>query len=299
MRVTKAVAVLFLATLLLTGVTAAQEKKAATVDELAKMYDVSSCKQCHAKEFGEWEKSIHARSLIGTGRTMATIKTAIQDGMMKEWAKSGIKEVKDIKVEHMLHCLKCHLPQLKDATDSVAQQIAKAVIDSDTATLEKVNINCIICHNRKAIVHKLVDGEPEPNVIYGNKEGSHGDKMFTAMKKSPIMKESIICGQCHGLGPNFELANPTQCATLYGSYLHNYVQSTNGTPETCQDCHMTKYKSGHLMPGYRDPTIAKAAVDVHVDAKGYQALYKAGEHIPTAVVVVKLTSSAGHRIPDG
>ena len=299
MKVFKVVAVLFLATFLLTGMTAAQEKKAKTVDELAKMYDVSSCKQCHPKQFEEWAKSIHARSLIGTGRTMATIKTAIQDGMMKDWAKSGIKEVKDIKVEHMMHCLKCHLPQLKDATDAVAQQIAKAVIDSDTATLEKVSINCIICHNQKAIVHKLVDGEPEHNVIYGNKEGAHSDKMFTALKKSPIMKESIICGQCHGLGPNFELANPTQCATLYGSYLHNYVQSTGGTPETCQDCHMTNYKTGHLMPGYRDPAIAKAAVDVHVDAKGYQALYKAGEHIPTAVVVVNMTSNAGHRIPDG
>ena len=299
MRVTRAVAALFLALLLLTGVTAAQEKKAKTVDELAKMYDVSSCKQCHPKEFGEWEKSIHARSLIGTGRTMATIKTAIQDGMMKEWAKSGIKEVKDIKVEHMLHCLKCHLPQLKDATDAVAQQIAKAVIDGDTATLEKVNINCIICHNRMAIVHKLVDGEPEANVIYGSKEGSHGDNMFKALKKSPIMKESIICGQCHGLGPNFELANPTQCATLYGSYLHNYVQSVGVVPETCQDCHMTKHKTGHTMPGYRDPLIAKNAVDVEVQARGYQVLFKAGEHIPTAAVQVKLTSNAGHRIPDG
>ncbi len=299
MRVTKAVAALFLATLLLAGMTAAQEKKATTVDELAKMYDVSSCKQCHPKEYGEWEKSIHARSLIGTGRTMATIKTAIQDGMMKEWAKSGIKDVKDIKVDHMLHCLKCHLPQLKNATDAVAQQIAKAVIDGDTATLEKVSINCIICHNEKALIHKLVDGEPEKNAVYGNKEGSHGDKLFTALKKSPIMKESIVCGQCHGLGPNFDLANPTQCATLYGSYLHNYVQSTNGTPETCQDCHMHKGKTGHLMPGYRDPAIAKSAVDVDVDAKGYQVLYKAGEHIPTAVVVVKMTSNAGHRIPDG
>ena len=299
MKVFKVVAVLFLATFLLTGMTAAQEKKAKTVDELAKMYDVSSCKQCHPKQFEEWAKSIHARSLIGTGRTMATIKTAIQDGMMKEWAKSGIKEVKDIKVEHMMHCLKCHLPQLKDATDAVAQQIAKAVIDSDTATLEKVSINCIICHNQKAIVHKLVDGEPEHNVIYGNKEGAHGDKMFTALKKSPIMKESIICGQCHGLGPNFELANPTQCATLYGSYLHNYVASAGVVPETCQDCHMTKYKTGHIMPGYRDPAIAKNAVDVEVTAKGYHVLFKAGEHIPTAAVQVKMTSNAGHRIPDG
>ena len=73
MRVTRAVAVLFLAMFLLAGMTAAQEKKATTVDELAKMYDVSSCKQCHAKEYGEWEKSIHARSLIGTGRTMAIL----------------------------------------------------------------------------------------------------------------------------------------------------------------------------------------------------------------------------------
>jgi cytochrome c-type biogenesis protein CcmH/NrfF len=299
MRVTKVLVVLFLTLLLMSGVTAAQEKKATTVDELARMYDVSSCKQCHAKEFGEWEKSIHARSLIGTGRTMATIKTAIQDGMMKEWAKSGIKEVKDIKVEHMLHCLKCHLPQLKDATDAVAQQIAKAVIDGDTATLEKVNINCIICHNRKALIHKSVDGEAEKNVIYGSKEGAHGDKMFTALKKSPIMKESIICGQCHGLGPNFELANPTQCATLYGSYLHNYVASAGVISETCQDCHMTKHKTGHTMPSYRDQAMAKNAVDVEVTAKGYQVLFTAGEHIPTAAVQVKMTSNAGHRIPDG
>ena len=130
-------------------------------------------------------------------------------------------------------------------------------------------------------------------------EGSHGDKIFTALKKSPIMQESILCGQCHGLGPNFDLPNPTQCATLYGSYLHNYVASTNGTPETCQDCHMKHFKTGHTMPGYRNPEVAKNAVSVDVDAKGYQALYKAGEHIPTAVVVVKMTSNAGHRIPDG
>jgi len=62
---------------------------------------------------------------------------------------------------------------------------------------------------------------------------------------------------------------------------------------------MHKGKTGHVMPGYRDPAIAKSAVDVDVAAKGYQALYKAGEHIPTAVVIVKMTSNAGHRIPDG
>lgn len=276
-----------------------QAGKAKTIDELAKMYDVSSCKECHAKVFEEWSQSIHARSLLGTGRTMATIRTAITDGMMKEWTKSGVKDVNDITVEHMMSCAKCHLPQLQDATDDVARQIAKAVLDGDEETLTKVNINCIICHNKKALIHKWVDGEPEKGVIYGSKEGPHGDKAFSVMKKSPIVKESILCGQCHGLGPNFELKNPTQCATLYGSYLHAYVPTAGLELETCQDCHIRKYGKGHKMPAYREPDIAKAAVTVDVQAKGYQALYKAGEHIPTAGVIVKLTPHAGHRIPDG
>lgn len=296
MKLSKA-ALLLLAIALPVSAGAAEEKKAKTVDELAKMYDVSSCKTCHPQVYEEWEKSIHARSLIGTPRTMATLKTAITDGMMKEWTKSGVKEVKDIRVEHMWSCLKCHLPQLKDATDDVAREIAKAVLEGDEDVLGKVNINCLICHNTKALTHKWVDGEPEKNAVYGTKEGSHADKMFTALKKSPIMQESIICGQCHGLGPNFELPEPTQCATLYGSYLHAYVPS--GGSKTCQDCHMTENKKGHLMPAYRDADQAKHAVDVEVSTMAYSFLPKAGDSVPMAVVTVKMTSNAGHRIPDG
>jgi hypothetical protein len=62
---------------------------------------------------------------------------------------------------------------------------------------------------------------------------------------------------------------------------------------------MHKHKTGHVMPGYRDPNIAKAAVDVDVSARGYYFLPKAGDSIPTAVVKVAMTSNAGHRIPDG
>lgn len=275
-------------------------EKAKTIDELAKMYDVSSCKECHPKEYAEWEKSYHAISLVGSPRTMATIASTVKDGLMKEYTKAGIKDIKDIKVEHMMICAKCHLPQLKDATDAVAQEIAKAAIDGAAgdeaaqAKLKKIGINCLICHNQKALIHKWTDGEPEANVIYGNKEGAHGDAKFKALKKSPIMKESILCGQCHGLGPNFDLTEPSQCATLYGSYLHSYVPS--GGSKTCQECHMDK---GHLMPGYRDPDQAKKAVNVEVDAMGYYFLPKAGDSIPTAKVTVKMINKAGHRIPDG
>lgn len=283
--------------------TAAAAEKAKTVDELAKMYDVSSCKGCHKQVFEEWEKSYHAASLVGSPRTMATIASAVKDGILKEWTKSGAREIKDITVKHMMSCLKCHLPQIKDATDAVAQEIAKAAIDGAAgddaakATLKKVSINCLVCHNMKAITHKMVDGEIDPNAIYGSKEGAHADGKFKMLKKSPIMKESILCGQCHGLGPNFDLDQPTQCATAYGSYLHSYIPS--GGTETCQDCHMHKHKQGHFMPAYRDKTQAKSAVNVDFDAKAYQFLPKAGDYKPMAVVNLKITSNAGHRIPDG
>lgn len=281
----------------------AAEKKADSIDELARMYDVSSCKECHAGVFEEWARSYHARSLVGSPRTMATIASTITDGLLKEYTHSGAKEVKDLTVEHLMICAKCHLPQLKNASDKAAREIAQAAIDGaggDAAAKEKlgtVGINCLICHNEKAIIHKWTDGKIEANAVYGSKDGDHPHASFTKLKKSPTMPESIMCGQCHGLGPNFELAEPTQCATLYGSYLHNYVPS--GGTESCQDCHMRKAGTGHYMPAYRDPVMAKDAVAVEVDTRGYYFLAKAGDSIPTAVVTVKMTSQAGHRIPDG
>lgn len=289
---------LFLALLsiamLISAIPVSAVEKAKTIDELAQMYDVNSCKQCHPKIYEEWEKSIHSHSLIGTGSTAAAMKGFV--GALKgTFTKSGVKETKDVKVEHFMECFKCHLPQIKDASDEVAQQIAKALEDGDKATLAKVNINCLVCHNVKAIIHKWQDGEPEKGVVYGTKDGSHADKMYATLKKSIILKESVMCGQCHGLGPNFEFPQPSQCATLYGSYTHAYIPS--GGAKTCQECHMEDSGKGHTMPAYRDPDMLKMAMNVEVTAQGYKAYPE--NLIPLAVVTVKTTSKAGHRIPDG
>jgi hypothetical protein len=281
----------------------AAEKKAESIEELAQMYDVSSCKECHEKEYNEWKKSYHSASLVGSLRTMATIASAVRSGMIEEWEHSGVEKVEDLTVEHMMICLKCHLPQIQDATDKVAQEIAQAAIDGaqgDEDAVDKLRtlgINCIICHNKKALLHKWVDGEIEPDVIYGTLEGEHPDKRFPKMKKSPIIQESILCGQCHGLGPSFDLPNPSQCPTLYGSYLHAYVPA--GGTKTCQECHIRKNDYGHYMPSYREPGVAKSAVDVEVITQGYYFLPRAGYRVPTAYVTVKMTNRAGHRIPDG
>ena len=143
---------------------AAKSGKAKTIAELAKMYDSSACIECHQDQYDEGQNSIHSRSIFGTGRTAMTLMTAIENGLMEE-PYSGVKSPKDVKVEHLMGCAKCHLPQLADAEDSVAQELvttlyswkeARKKRDKETAQreadkLKSLNISCLICHNRNAI----------------------------------------------------------------------------------------------------------------------------------------------------
>ncbi len=312
MKIIRSMAVLALLVLPLAAIAppdarGAEGKKPATIDELARRYDSSGCKNCHEEIYHEWEQSIHSRSIFGTGRTAATIKTTVSVGLMG-WQFSGVKKPEDVQVKHLMICAKCHLPQLSEATDDVAKEIVKnAFIYSDPKTsdeerekaantLSKVNINCLICHQRNAVTHKWVDGYPEKDTVYGSKNGAHADSSHPTMKESRIMGESILCGQCHGQGPNFELENPSQCATLYASY--NMAYRAEGGQETCQECHMKRSKLGHNMQSYRDPGMARAAVDLKVDAMGYQ--WRDGSRmVPQAVVKVEMINRAGHGIPDG
>jgi len=287
------------------GAQAEQETKAKTIAELAAMYESNSCKECHPEAYGQWHKSLHARSFFGpdeVGRTAATIKTTIENGL-KEWPYSGVKSPEDVGTKHLMICAKCHLPQLQEAEESVAREIVKNVYAfADTGdekakqALQSLNIGCTICHGRNALVHKWIDGYPQKDTVYGSKDGQHDDPNHPFMKQSKIMNESILCGQCHGLGPNFELDNPTQCATLYGTHLFAYVPE--GGTKTCQECHMRTSKLGHNIQSYRDPVMAKMALDIQVDAQALQ--WRDGTIMtPMANLTVEITNKAGHSIPDG
>jgi hypothetical protein len=283
--------------------------KATTIAELAARYDSSSCVECHQEAHDQWARSVHSRSIFGTGRTAATFMTAIRNGLM-DWPASGVKSPKDVRVEHLMGCAKCHLPQLADATDAVAQEIVStiqewqaATEEDDAARIEKarktltsVNINCLVCHNRNAVIHKWTDGFPQKDTVYGSQAGEHADPKFPKMAKGLSLSESIFCGQCHGQGPNFELPNPTQCATGYGSYLFAYIPE--GGDKTCQQCHMRESGLGHDMQSYRSAAMAKAAVDMRVEAQG--VLWRDNRELrPKATVRVELRNNAGHGIPDG
>lgn len=288
--------------------------KATTIKELAERYDSSKCMECHEEAYEQWENSLHSHSVLGTPRTAPTIITAIEMGL-KNFPYSGVQSDNDITVEHLMICAKCHLPQLEDATDDVAREIvatirawqeANKADDWEEAeeleeTIASLNIGCTVCHNKLALIHKWADGYPQPDTIYGSygtKEGSHDDETFDKIAEAPALGESIFCGQCHGLGPNFEFDHPSQCATAYGSYLFSYV--AHGGSETCQECHMHKSGLGHDMQSYKSEEMIAMAFDVKVEGRSlFWRKNKADGVLPIGVIDVEMYNKTGHVVPDG
>ncbi len=289
----------------------AEMPKAKTIKELAARYDSSGCMECHEDNHDEWSDSLHSRSILGTPRTAPTILTAIEKGL-KLFPYSGVKEDKDITVKSLMMCAKCHLPQLNEATDDVAREIVSTIrawqkagkegnddlYDELEETIASLNIGCMVCHNKLALIHKWADGFAQPDTVYGANDGDHDDENFPKMAVAPALGESIFCGQCHGLGPNYELEHPSQCATIYGSYLFAYV--AHGGFETCQDCHMEKSGLGHDMQAYNSDEMIEMALDVKVEGRSlFWRKNKAEGIIPMGVINVEMTNKTGHAIPDG
>lgn len=276
--------------------TAANAEKAKTIDELAKMYDSTSCKPCHADIYAQWEKSHHARPLMGVKGGLMLTPLAQKGGTA--FSPDDPKQA----TAKNYPCFKCHLPQaLTAAENSVIVELTEALLAGNKEKIAKLQITCIVCHSDVAILHKRELGEPEKGVLYSSKDmAAHPDKAFKSVKKSAIMKDPVYCGQCHGLGPNFDAGQPFQCANLYGSYLHSYVSS--GGTQTCQDCHMVK--GDHLIaPNWNDDKEASAllakSISLEVETLGYEWLKKAKTYVPKIVVNTKITTTAGHRVPDG
>lgn len=287
---------------------AASANQAKSIDELAKMYDSSRCKTCHTEIYAQWEKSHHARPLMG-------VKGGLMLTPIAQKGKSPFSpdDPKKATIKNY-PCFKCHLPQgLTNAEDSVAVELTEALLTaaderkSDKekadakAKVAKLQITCIVCHNEKSIIHKRELGAPEKGVLYSTKDvPAHMDATYKTVKKSAIIKDAVFCGQCHGLGPNLEGDQAFQCANLYGSYLHSYMPA--GGTQTCQDCHMQK--GDHLFaPNFNDDKATTEflanAINLDVQTLGYEWLRKAGTYVSKVVVNTKITTTAGHRIPDG
>lgn len=255
---------------------------------LIERYDSSSCRECHEEIYSQWEKSHHARPLMGLNDWI----------FMERYLKEGVLSVKSPQeaTKANFPCAKCHLPQLNEATDSVAAELAAAILRNDKETVRKLNISCLICHQEKATIHYRF----QPDMLYGSKDISNHEGKYKAVKKSSVMNTPLFCGQCHGLGPVLETEHPVQCATLYGSYLHAYIPS--GGTQTCQDCHMPN-KDHAVLPNYsnKEETSAALALAFPMDVQTLNYTFQPIEDSKHLMIVLKtkITSKAGHRFPDG
>jgi hypothetical protein len=283
--------VLFFATLLIVLPAGAQAEYK-TIDDLAKAYSDASCAGCHAKVHAEWASSYHAQSIV---HSLGGIRNFITTGLGQEWKQPVSKA-------HLMRCMSCHAPMLKDATEDLAKKVAGLIVTavddkSDDkkaaakAELAKLNVNCVICHNTMVSVEKNLSGGPQPGVYYspaGKKSPAH------KTEQSPALATAAFCGQCHGIHtpPDGDTIN---CNTLYGSYQDAY--RGNGGSETCQDCHMKAKDRGHRFPGAYEAGIVRDGIGLDFQAAGIRL--HPGKWIPTAVVNIGLINKAGHRIPDG
>lgn len=259
-----------------------------TIDDIAKAYSDEACKSCHGKIYDEWKSSYHAQSVV---HSLGGIRNFIVVGLGKEWNKPVSKD-------HLMRCMDCHAPQLKDASESLIKHVADLIVaavdkkdENAKKELGKLNVNCVVCHNMKVSIEKNLHDAPEKGVYYGpTGKASPAHKTM----KSNVITSAVFCGQCHGIYTPPD-GDTIGCNTLYGSYQDAY--RANGGSETCQDCHMKKANRGHTFPGAYQEAILKEGLVVDANITGIRL--HPGKWIPTAIVNVGLTNKAGHRTPDG
>lgn len=259
-----------------------------SLSELIAKYDSTSCRECHEEIYKQWEKSHHARPLMGLHNWI----------FMSKYLTEGPLAVKSPRqaTKANFPCAKCHLPQLREATDKVAAELAAAILKKDTEIVGKLNISCLVCHRQSATIHYRA----RPDALYGTRKLPSHEGKYGKVEQSAVMKSALFCGQCHGLGPVLETEHPVQCATLYGSYLHAYIPS--GGTQTCQDCHMPNGDHS-VPPNYdkREETSARLASALPMDVQTLAYTFQPVENSVQSMVVLKtrIVNKAGHRFPDG
>jgi hypothetical protein len=276
-----------------------------TIDELAAKFDPKVCSDCHEQIYEEWTNSAHSQSFTDP-RVLQTWRTFIKQGLDREEHLTKM----DIKS----HCLWCHAPHIKYATDELVSEIIDLIIQSvddpqkskrETAVkeLSKLNLNCYGCHNMFALKDGYWGNKGEEGAIYGPRgdedpaEATHED--FKTIKSDHLTSVNM-CARCHHGCP--DSVPFWQCRTLYSSYVENYA--LKGGKETCQGCHMKpadpEDPKNHRFPGVNDKDFFANALEIDIEAEATHFInnYK-NELAPTLCLNVKITSHSGHGLPNG
>lgn len=274
---------------------------AATIDELVAPYNVEGCADCHEEIHDQWKDSWHGKAIIDS-RVLRTWRTFVKRGL-DDNPQAERKNLRDV-------CIGCHAPFAVGASDELATEIAGLVVtavdDPDknkradaTKELAKLNINCLVCHNLKAVE----GGGAKAGALYGPRgeqdpeEAAHEEYETI---KSDYISTSEFCAQCHhGCPPDMK---SDVCPTLYTSYKEKYL--ARGGTETCQGCHMKQPDpdelKSHAFPGIYEVEQVQEGIELTVKASPTQYVYHLKNVVVPAIVLnVQVLNKAGHGIPHG
>jgi len=270
-------------------------KQAETIDELAQMYSIDKCAACHEEKYNEWKTSSMGNSVIDP-RVLRGWRTFIRLSLDEEASLSR----KDLRI-----CLNCHVPQIKDGSDSLVEHIAELVLtavedesqtqrDAAIKELSKLNLNCLGCHNLRGTGF---DAKPAENTIYvpDRINGAAHKAVGYETVQNDLFTKSDFCAQCHHCPPSVPW---DKCPTLYTTYIDDFVG--HGRKEICQDCHMPGEERSHKFLGPSNPEFLRSSVTLSLDAQSSRYIDTYKNRKQHAVVIeVSLANNAGHSIPHG
>ncbi|MGE0355996.1 MAG: multiheme c-type cytochrome [Burkholderiales bacterium] len=223
-----------------------------------------ACGQCHARQFGDWKTSLHARSM----------------GPGIQWQLHAMSQ------QGANRCLRCHAP-LAEQKALLALERGWANAPSTPAPphvpadLHRRGLVCAACHVRR---HERFGPPPRPDAVVAAADAPHGGFSVQA-----AFQDSLFCAVCHQF--------PADGARLNGKLIEDTYEEWRASPaaragQSCQSCHMPDRR--HLWRGIHDADMVRQALRVrlslHPEARGeYRAEAElantgAGHHFPTYLI---------------
>jgi cytochrome c553 len=165
-----------------------------TIEEIAEAYAVGTCRGCHGKIHSEWLASAHAHSVANS------------IGILRDFIEWRLKRGKEVDKRQLMRCMGCHAPHLENASESLVQEVIRLVLTAadgkDEAkreeakrSLDRLNINCIVCHNTVAILEKDLKGSR------GRKSIMVSEDLLLTWNRKVLFWIIPFCGQCHESHP--------------------------------------------------------------------------------------------------
>ena len=286
-----------------------------TIDELAAKFDPKVCGECHEDIYDQWHHSPKSHA-FSTERVLQTWRTFIKQGLdretKKDWSGAHVN-----RMSLKSHCLWCHEPRIKYASDNLVAEIIENIItavddpskgkrDAAKKELSKLNLNCYGCHNMFAQDGGYWGHKPEVDAIYGPvggaDDGAHQENVEGINKtlKSDYLSSVKFCARCHHGCP--DSVPFWQCRTLYTSYVENYA--LKGGDKRCQDCHMAKDEdtemASHSFPGVHNKKFFGDALDMEIKGEISHFINNYENKLTPALCLdVIITSKSGHGLPNG